>query len=59
MTPEAASYLNEVMKKQQTDVDKEIVYAGLHSEFAKVPKFKRKEKYTARYKNRTKKRRRH
>jgi hypothetical protein len=36
----------------------EIVYAGQHSELVPQQKFKRTEKYTARYKNRTKKRRR-
>jgi hypothetical protein len=36
----------------------EIVYAGQHSENVAAIKFKRKEKFTARYKNRTKRRRR-
>lgn len=56
LTPEAASYLNEIMKKGQSQVDNEIVYAGLHSTFTKQNKFKRTEKYTARYKKRTKNR---
>lgn len=28
LTPEAASYLNELIKKNATQVDNEIVYAG-------------------------------
>ena len=56
LTPEAASYLNELIKAGQSRADMEIVYAGQHSENAEVPKFKRKEKFTSRYKNR---RRRH
>lgn len=59
LTPEAASYLNELIKKEQTStVDQEIVYAGQHSDFEPKKNFKRKEKFTSRYKNRTKKRRR-
>jgi hypothetical protein len=58
LTPEAASYLNELIKNNQSKADMEIVYAGQHSENVEKIKFKRKEKFTARYKNRTKKRRR-
>ncbi|CDW75544.1 atp-dependent rna helicase ddx24 [Stylonychia lemnae] len=58
LTPEAASYLNELIKKNQTNVDQELVFAGQHSENVGPKKFKRKEKFTSRYKNRTKKRRR-
>ena len=58
LTPEAAAYLNEIIKKGQASVDQEIVYAGQHSELEAPKKFKRKEKFTSRYKNRTKKRRR-
>ena len=31
LTPEAATYLNELMKNGQKNADPEIVYAGLHS----------------------------
>lgn len=52
ITPEAASYLNELIKTKQSKADLEIVYAGQHSENVPTPKFKRKEKYTSRYKKR-------
>eukprot|EP00347_Sterkiella_histriomuscorum_P007788 403347561 len=56
LTPEAASYLNEIIKKGQSQVDNEIVYAGMHSDKSTPLKFKRKEKFTSRYKKRTKSR---
>lgn len=59
LTPEAASYLNEMMKKGQRDVDKEIVYAGMHSDLEKAKNFKRKEKFTSRYKKRHHRRRKY
>jgi superfamily II DNA/RNA helicase len=50
LTPEAASYLNELMKAGQTSkVDTEIVYAGLHSPYVKEVKFERNMKYKKRY----------
>lgn len=52
LTPEAASYLNEMMKAGQQKADMEIVYAGQHSENVPQPKFKRTEKYASRYKKR-------
>jgi hypothetical protein len=55
LTPEAAGYLNELIKQKTSRADLEIVYAGQHSENIPKPKFKRKEKFTSRYK----KRRRH
>lgn len=58
LTPEAAMYLNDVMKENQTKVDEEVVYAGLHSSKKISKKFKRKEKYSARHKVRGSKRRR-
>ena len=54
LTPEAAMYLNEQMKAKQSKVDKEIVYAGLHSENVSKIKFKRTEKNKQRFKNRVK-----
>jgi len=50
LTPEAASYLNEAITSNQTKVDDEIVYAGLHTENIEKKKFKRKEKYSSRFK---------
>ena len=50
LTPEAAMYLNEMMKTQQTKVDEEIVYAGLHTDKIDKKKFKRNEKFSTRYK---------
>jgi len=58
LTPEAATYLNKMIKTGESEVDKEIVYAGMHSEFKKVNKHKRNERFPSRYKNRTKKRKR-
>ena len=55
MTPEAAMYLNEAIKKKQSKVDQEIVYAGLHSDNVSKLKFKRKNKNQQRFKNRVKK----
>lgn len=51
-------YLNEVMAENQTKVDEEVIYAGLHSSKKVAKKFKRKEKYSARHKERGSKRRR-
>ena len=44
LTPESIKYLNSVVKTKRSNVDQELVYAGLHSD--KVPKkqFKRTEK---------------
>ncbi len=50
LTPEAASYLNEAIRSNQSKVDDEVVYAGLHTENIEKKKFKRKEKYTSRFK---------
>ena len=47
--------MNELIKKGNSQVDQEIVYAGMHSHLAPIAKFKRKEKNTSRYKGRTKK----
>ena len=59
MTPEAAMYLNEMMKTEQTKVDEEIVYAGLHTDKVDNKRFKRNEKFSSRYrKSRSMKRRR-
>ena len=58
LTPEAAMYLNEAIRENQTKVDEEVVYAGLHSSDKIKKKFKRKEKYTTRHKMRGYKRRR-
>ena len=59
LTPEAAMYLNEAIGSNQTRVDDEIVYAGLHGERVDKMKFKRKEKFSAKYtKARGQKRRR-
>lgn len=55
LTPEAAGYLNELIKQKTNRADLEIVYAGQHSENVPKQVFKRKEKFTSRYK----KRRRH
>lgn len=56
LTPEAASYLNELVKAGQQKADLEIVYAGQHSENVAPIKFKRKERFTSRYKNRRRRR---
>lgn len=50
LTPEAASYLNEMMRSNQTKVDEEVVYAGLHTDKVSKKNFKRNEKYSTRYK---------
>jgi len=52
ITPESITYFNDLIKKGQTSVDQEIVYAGLHSEKGPVTKFKRTENKKQRYKNR-------
>ena len=49
LTPEAAMYLNEAISNNQTRIDDEVVYAGLHQSKDDKMKFKRKEKFTARY----------
>ena len=54
LTPEAAMYLNDVVKNNQTKVDDEVVYAGLHNEKLNKMKFKRQNKNQQRFKNRTK-----
>ena len=51
-------YLNEALKENQTKVDEEVIYAGLHDSKKNQKKFKRKEKYTTRHKVRGIKRRR-
>jgi len=59
LTPEAAMYLNEAIRSNTSKVDDELVYAGLHQEKLNKTKFKRNEKFTARYKkDRGQKRRR-
>ncbi len=50
LTPEAARYLNEAIKENQTRVDEEIVYAGLHDTKVGKMKFKRNEKFSSKYK---------
>lgn len=50
-------YINEAMKENQTKVDDEIIYAGLHEVRKDSKKFKRKEKYPSRHKYRGVKRR--
>jgi len=59
LTPEAASYLNEQLKNKNEQVDPEIVFAGQHQVRKEKKKHKRNLKYPQRYKNRTKKRRKH
>ena len=54
LTPEAAVYLNEAIKSNQTRVDDEIVYAGLHDSKMDKKNFKRKNKNQQRFKGRTK-----
>ena len=44
LTPEAAQYLNDAIKKNQTKVDTEIVYAGLQNEKMGKMKFQRANK---------------
>lgn len=56
LTPEAAMYLNEAIRENQTKVDDEVIYAGLHGERVDKMKFQRKDKMRARYRNRSKKR---
>jgi hypothetical protein len=58
LTPEAAMYLNEAIRDNQTKVDEEVIYAGLHSGTKTKGKFDRKEKYATRHKQRGIKRRR-
>ena len=43
-------YLNEAISTNHKKVDDELVYAGLHQEKLNKTKFKRKEKYTSRFK---------
>lgn len=54
LTPESITYLNSVIKKSETSVDQELVYAGLHSEKVAQKKFKRTENKKQRYKGRQK-----
>lgn len=54
LTPESIRYLNDVVKKNETTVDQELVYAGLHSEKKDKSKFKRTENKKQRYKGRQK-----
>ena len=56
LTPESASYLNSLIKNNESQADPELVYAGLHEDLDLNKKFKRKEKNKQRFKNRTKKR---
>jgi len=52
-------YLNEAMASNAKRVDDEIIFAGLHGEKVDKMKFKRKEKFSAKYtKDRGSKRRR-
>ena len=44
LTPESVQYLNDAIKKSSSRLDDELIYAGLHSELEKGPKFKRTEK---------------
>ena len=54
LTPESITYLNQIIKSKQSNVDQELVYAGLHSENVAEKKFKRTEKNKQRYKGRQK-----
>ncbi len=54
LTPESAAYLNEVMKKQMSSVDQEMVYTGQHDLGKSKIKFKRQKKNPMRHKNRIK-----
>ena len=56
LTPEAAMYLNEAIRDNQTKVDDEIIYAGLHGDRVDKMKFERKNAKQARYRSRSKKR---
>ena len=59
LTPEAAMYLNDIIRENQSKVDEEVVYAGLQETRVDKKNFQRKEKYTSRYtKARGQKRRR-
>jgi len=50
LTPEAAMYLNQAIRENSSKVDEEIIFAGLHGEKVDKTKFKRKEKYSTKYK---------
>jgi superfamily II DNA/RNA helicase len=50
LTPEAARYLNEAIKDNQTRIDEEVIYAGLHDTKAGKMKFKRNEQFSSKYK---------
>jgi hypothetical protein len=53
LTPESVAYLNEAIKKQQTQkLDDELIYAGLQNENINNIKYKRTEKNKQRYKGR-------
>jgi len=55
LTPEAASYLNDAIKKgQEKSIDDEMVYAGLHNEKLGKLNFKRTEKNKERFRGRRK-----
>lgn len=49
-------YLNEAIRENQTKVDDEIIYAGLHGDRVDKMKFERKNAKQARYRSRSKKR---
>lgn len=50
LTPEAARYLNEAIRENQTKLNDEIIYAGLHDTKTNKMKFKRNEKFSSKYK---------
>ena len=49
LTPEAARYLNEVVRENRTKVDEELLYAGLHDTKNSKMSFKRNEKFSSKY----------
>jgi hypothetical protein len=57
LTPEAAMYLADVVKANQSKVDDEVIYAGLHEAKLNKKKFDKNEKFSTKYtKRRTNKR---
>ena len=49
LTPEAASYINDIMRSGGTKADEEIIFAGLHDHKKKELKFKKNEQFSAKY----------
>ena len=58
LTPEAARYLNEVVREKRTKVDDEILFAGLHDSKLSKMNFKRNEKFSSKYTKRRQSKRR-